>query len=278
MLETPMNEFQTSDGLTLSYRLDDYTAPWHDAETVILLHAAMGSSNRLYAWAPHLAGKYRVVRPDLRGHGRSQVPAADQLDLARLVLDLRELMDDLGIEKAHIAGSSAGGIIAMRFAIDHPDRIASLGAFAAIPGLKMSAGHTDYDGWIHAVRSEGIRAFLSRTIEQRFDTSDVHPGFIDWFLSEADRNDADLICRFVGLMAATDFSDEIGGISCPTLAVVPGGDPNQSDEEYAVLRDRIPDCEFVVYPGMRHNITDAVPDRCAIDLLRFIEAQDASVQ
>jgi hypothetical protein len=42
-------------------------------------------------------------------------------------------------------------------------------------------------------------------------------------------------------------------------------------DEYGVVRDRIADCEFLVYPAMRHNITDAVPDRCAEDLSAFLK-------
>jgi hypothetical protein len=41
-------------------------------------------------------------------------------------------------------------------------------------------------------------------------------------------------------------------------------------ENYRALPDRIPACEFVVYEGLPHNITDAVPDRCAQDLKRFL--------
>jgi 3-oxoadipate enol-lactonase len=52
--------------------------------------------------------------------------------------------------------------------------------------------------------------------------------------------------------------------------VVPGGDPIHTVDEYRVLEQLIPDCEFVVYEGLPHNITDAVPDRCAQDLKRFL--------
>ena len=45
------------------------------------------------------------------------------------------------------------------------------------------------------------------------------------------------------------------------------------DEQRLLLRDRVPDVEFVVYHGLPHNITDAVPDRCAQELLRFLLAR-----
>ena len=56
----------------------------------------------------------------------------------------------------------------------------------------------------------------------------------------------------------------------PVLAVAPGGDPIHTVENYRALPDRIPGTEFIVYEGLPHNITDAVPDRCAEDLRRFL--------
>ncbi len=193
--------------------------------------------------------------------------------LERLSRDVVDLLDHLGVKRAHLAGSSAGGIVAMYTAVTRPERVATLAAFAAIPGLKMSAGHTDYGAWIRAIREEGVRGFLARTIADRFDLDQVEPGFVEWFLDKAARNDPDLLQRFVRLMSSVDFAGRLPQIRCPTLMVAPGGDPNQSMDEYHAVRDAIPDCTFIVYDGMRHNITDAVPDRCAEDLRAFLSRQ-----
>ena len=58
--------------------------------------------------------------------------------------------------------------------------------------------------------------------------------------------------------------------ACPTLSVVPGDDPEHSLAEYKILRERVRNIEFVVFRGFRHNITDAVPDRCAKRLREFL--------
>jgi 3-oxoadipate enol-lactonase len=54
------------------------------------------------------------------------------------------------------------------------------------------------------------------------------------------------------------------------LTVVPDHDPISSMAQYEVIRDRVPNVKFVVYHGLPHNITDAVPDRCAAELHRFL--------
>ncbi len=59
----------------------------------------MGHSQRYYAWVPRLCRHYRVVRMDLRGHGESQVPPAEPaLSMERLVKDVNELLDHLGLK------------------------------------------------------------------------------------------------------------------------------------------------------------------------------------
>src|SRR5262249_43193008 len=69
----PMQQsFVASDGIRIAYTIDDFTDPWRQAPTLLLLHAAMGSSKRWYASVPALCRDYRVVRMDLRGHGESQ--------------------------------------------------------------------------------------------------------------------------------------------------------------------------------------------------------------
>jgi hypothetical protein len=54
------------------------------------------------------------------------------------------------------------------------------------------------------------------------------------------------------------------------LNVIPGHDPLGAPAQYEVYRKHVPHCEFIVYEGLQHNITDAVPERCAEDLLRFL--------
>src|SRR6185312_16594332 len=134
--------FVSSDGVRLSYLVDDFTDPWRPTQWLLLLHAAMGSSQRWYAAVPALARHYRVIRMDLRGHGDSQVPPPESpLDMNRLVQDVRELLQHLGAGPLHIAGNSAGGYIAQNLAMQSPGQVRSLVLFGSTPGLKESQAH-----------------------------------------------------------------------------------------------------------------------------------------
>jgi 3-oxoadipate enol-lactonase len=262
-----MDSFVTSDGLSLAYRIDDFTDPWREAPALLLLHAAMGSSRRYYSWVPKLSRHYRVVRFDLRGHGESQIPAATlPLTLDRLVADVVELMDHLRLAGAHIVGNSAGGYLGQQLAMRHGPRVRSLMLFGSTPGLKNSQAL----GWLPQIATKGLRAFLAETIAERLPLAEVDPGLVDWFLDEAARNDPAYIATFVGLMASHDWSDELGRIRCPTLVVVPGAEPIGGIANYETFRRLVPDIEMRIYDGAPHNICDAFPDRCVADVLDFL--------
>ncbi len=266
-LSSETHTMTASDGLKLAYVVDDFSDPWKPREPLILIHAAMGSSRRLYKWVPILAREFCVVRPDMRGHGGTEIPGPDQLSLERLTQDVIELADHLGFKKFHIAGSSAGAIVAMRTALDHPGRILTLTNFASTPGLKNSL--IDMDKWVRHIRAKGLRGFLQETIEERFPNV-ADKGFLAWFIDESARTDPELFGRFGPMMKAVDFTDRLHEIRCPMLNVVPGHDPLGAPGQYEVYRQHVPHCEFIVYEGLPHNITDSVPERCANDLLQFL--------
>lgn len=262
-----MNSFTASDGARLGYCIDDFTDPWKEAPILLLLHAAMGSARRYYAWVPALSRHYRVVRMDLRGHGSSEVPSPDrELTLARLVEDVAELMDHLGCASAHIVGNSAGGYLAQQLAMSEGARVRSLMLFGSTPGLKNSQAPS----WIPQIQAKGMRAFLAETIADRLPLDKVDPGLVEWFLDEAAKNDPAYIGKFVLLMASYDWSDQLHRIQCPTLVVVPGAEPIGSTANYEPFRRLVKDVEMRIYEGAPHNICDAFPGRCAGDVLDFL--------
>jgi 3-oxoadipate enol-lactonase len=262
-----VQHFTASDGVKLAYTIDDFTDPWLQAPTLLLLHAAMGHSRRYYAWVPRLCRHYRVVRMDLRGHGQSAVPPAQPaLAMERLVQDTAEMLDHLGLKSAHIVGNSAGGYVGQQLAMNRPERVRSLMLFGSTPGLKNSQAAS----WLPRVAKDGLRKFLADTISDRFPVDRTDPRHIEWFLDEAAKNDTAYIARFVGLMSSLEWSDQLHRITCPTLVVYPGAETVGSTHNYDAMRERIPDVEVIAYEGLPHNICDSVPDRCADDVLKFL--------
>jgi pimeloyl-ACP methyl ester carboxylesterase len=89
-------------------------------EALLLIHGMAGSSETWRAVIPQLSQKYRVVAPDLLGHGQSAKPRGDY-SLGAFAVWLRDLLDELGISTATIIGQSLGGGVAMQFVYQHPD-------------------------------------------------------------------------------------------------------------------------------------------------------------
>lgn len=260
--------FTSSDGLRLCYHLDDFTPPWSPGEPMLLLHSMMGRAERFFPWVPPLAARYRLVRPDLRGHGGSDVPRADQeLSMDRLRRDMIDLLDHLGIERCHVVANSAGGYVAQWMAMYSPERVKSLALFGSTPGLLKSGTSS----WIPLIRKEGLLPFLTRTISDRFPLDRVPKGLVDWFLENTGACDQEYICRFLAMTTAMDWGTELHRIRCPTLVVRPGGETVGVADHYDVYREQVADCELLTYMGYPHNICDIVPQQCVADVLAFLE-------
>jgi pimeloyl-ACP methyl ester carboxylesterase len=104
---------------------------------LLLIHGMAGSSATWRAIIPLLSKKYRVVAPDLLGHGMSAKPRGDY-SLGAFAVFLRDLLDELGIDRATVVGQSLGGGIAMQFAHqhrDHCERLALIGSGGLGPDL-----------------------------------------------------------------------------------------------------------------------------------------------
>jgi pimeloyl-ACP methyl ester carboxylesterase len=146
--------------------------------------------------------------------------------------------------------------------------VLSLAAFAGTGGIRHAL--QNQNDWVKQIGEKGLAAFLRETIADRVDLKSADPGFVEWFIAESSKTSVPLLERFVPMMREFVVIDDLHRIRCPVLAVAPGGDPIHTVDNYRALPDRIPGCEFIVYEGLPHNITDAVPDRCAEDWKRFL--------
>lgn len=108
-----------------------------DGAPLILLHGGLFTSAHWEPVAQRLAGEFRVITPDSRGHGRSTNPAG-VLSYALIADDVAALIDSLGLERPLVGGWSDGGQVALELAARHPGTAAALVVGAAYPEFESS--------------------------------------------------------------------------------------------------------------------------------------------
>ena len=112
-----MVNFTTPDNLKLFYKT--FGDPQNPA--VLLIHG-LGADNGM--WQPQIepfaAAGFYVITPDMRSHGQS---ATGEFTIAACARDLRDLLNELDIQKAHLVGVSMGGLIVQQMTCDFPDRV-----------------------------------------------------------------------------------------------------------------------------------------------------------
>ena len=103
-------------------------------ETVVLIHGFAASAAEMWTslpfapvqFLPELAKNYRVIAPDMRGHGKSDKPHDPKKYGAEMAEDVVRLLDHLKVKKAHVVGYSMGATIAGKLLVSHPDRLLSV--------------------------------------------------------------------------------------------------------------------------------------------------------
>jgi pimeloyl-ACP methyl ester carboxylesterase len=134
-----MPEITTDDGVRIVY---DDLGP-REGVPVVLCHGLAAAGEQLLADAQYFAGLgYRVLVPDLRGHGRSAKPATmsrDTFAIARMAEDQVEMLDHAGLDAVHWVGNSLGGIVALHLLHDHAQRFRTLTTFGTAYALHLPA-------------------------------------------------------------------------------------------------------------------------------------------
>jgi 2-succinyl-6-hydroxy-2,4-cyclohexadiene-1-carboxylate synthase len=107
---------------------------------LMLLHGFTGCADSWSEIQPKLAAAFRLIMPDLLGHGRSEAPAdPSRYRMERCVDDLVSILDLMGLEQCGLLGYSMGGRVALAAALSYPRRFASLILESASPGLASEA-------------------------------------------------------------------------------------------------------------------------------------------
>src|SRR6185503_16003617 len=131
----------------MHYVVDDYTDPWREPETILMLHGNTESNVVWYGWVPQLARHLRVVRPDMRGFGaNAPMPRDYPWTLDILMDDYVGLMDKLGIRRCHVVGAKLGGTVARCLAARNPERVQTLTVVGTPPPVRNLSARLD--AWI----------------------------------------------------------------------------------------------------------------------------------
>lgn len=153
-------ELTTTDGVNLSGEQVGEGAP------IVLLHGLTATRRYVVMGSRVLERSgQRVISYDARGHGRSgAAPSSDAYSYELLASDLRAVLDRLGVQRAVLAGASMGAQTAIRFALDHPERVDALGLITPAFNPDAPADADAYTGWdrlARGLREGGVEGFVA---------------------------------------------------------------------------------------------------------------------
>ena len=259
--------------LKMHYEVDDFAEPWREHETVLLLHGNGESGEVWYGWVPHLAAKLRVVRPDMRGFGRSTpMPRDYPWSIDRIVDDFLTLMDRLGIERFHIVGAKVGGTVALHFAARHPSRVQTLTVLA--PPTRPADSAARYLSWAAYVEQNGMENWARSTIAGRLG-SDFPAEGAEWWIRLMSRTALSTQLGFLAAVPKVDVTPDLPNLRCPTLVITTRENPLYPLDKVQAWQRQIPRSELLTVPGDSFHIAATAPAQCAKATLEFICAQSA---
>ncbi len=251
-----MSELVRPDGCRLYYETHGDPA----AEPLVLLEGMGGDIPGWRRNIPHLSAELFVVAHDFRGNGRSDAPD-EAMTMATFVADTVALLDELGIDRAHVYGQSFGGMVAQELALAHPDRIRS---------LILACTHA---GGRHVVRSN------AKVPKDKPYLALYSPGFAE---EHPDHVAEDVLVgsqtpqpphagrRQWEAMQAFDAFERLPEIRVPTLVLHGTEDRLVSVENARVLAARIPGAELHLLEGAGHVYHSEQPDEADAAVLEFI--------
>jgi 3-oxoadipate enol-lactonase len=236
---------------------------------VVMLSNSLGT--RLEMWDPQmqaLAERYRVLRYDSRGHGRSDAPDGPYT-IDMLADDAIGLLDALDIERAHFCGLSKGGMVGQMLGARHCDRLISL-------ALCSTACHMPArELWNERIRlasEQGMAALVDGVIERWFTEAFRREPTVE--LERVQRMFLETPPHgYAGCCAAIrdmDLRALITGIRVPTLVIVGEDDPATPPERAEEIHSRIPGARLEVVPNAAHLLNieqDVVFDALLMSLL-----------
>jgi pimeloyl-ACP methyl ester carboxylesterase len=184
---------------------------------VLMVHGLGGTSNTWHAQVSSLSRHFRVLRPDLEGSGRS--PATGPLSIEGFAHDMQRVLDQLGIQRAHVVGHSMGTMVCQALAVKHPQRVASLALLGPIVSLPEAGAKAVHDRAALA-RKEGMQPIANTLVGVAIGAASRagNPAVAAFLRESVMRQDAEGYARTCEALAGGSAAD-LAAIRCPTLLI-----------------------------------------------------------
>ncbi len=261
-----------NDGVTLAY--EHRGRDPDEAETVAFVEG-LGYGRWMWEWqARALTDDYHVLLWDNRGTGESDAPEGPYT-IDEMAGDLEAVLDDAGVERAHVVGASMGGMIAMQYALAY-DRARSLGLFCSSPGGDEAVPTPEetlermFDVPEDADAREAIRYKMRPAVSDAF--WEANAAVVEDIVDRRLESDASPAARQAQAAAvdAFDASDRLGAIERPALVAHGTADRVLPVENGELLAERLPAAETAFVEGGSHLFFIERADRVNERLAAFL--------
>jgi len=241
------------------------------AHTLVLSHALGQDGSMWDVVANELAGTCRVICPDTRGHGRSQIPS-EPLSMTELAADAARLIDELGCGEPVVwVGLSMGGLIGQELALRFPDKVKALVLANTTSGYNP-AGREAIAQRIATVESHGMQAIGTSTMARFFSTAfrEDQAAAVARHQRLLEATDPEGYTACAAAICEADFSGKLQHIRVPTLVVAGSQDESTPVDAAMTLARSIPRAEMVTLQGCAHLSAVEQPHAFAEVLGEFV--------
>jgi len=237
-----------------------------DGPVVVLVHGWACDRSFWRNQIEALSDVCRVLAPDLRGHGASSVPE-DGYSLAQLAEDIHSMCHDLRAAPFVLVGHSMGGMVAQRYALDHPDDLAGLvlvATTAADPTKALVSRQI-----ASASPVEGFRSAFLRYSASWF-TPDSDPDLVLRVEERMLRTPEHVALKLVDAFGDMDVREELSTLHVPALVIGARGDASTLVDRSVELSQLIPGASLVTVDEAGHFVQLERPDEVNEALMAFL--------
>jgi pimeloyl-ACP methyl ester carboxylesterase len=233
---------------------------------IIFFHSTPASAQFYRPQLAHLAGRYRVIAVDLRGHGDSDKPPG-LYKMSEFLDDYVAIVEALQLKDFVLAGCSVGGIIAQLYALEHGANLQGL----VLIGSPCSRRGRDVAGFHKAVEKNGWEAVVRGLVDKQVHPS-IAPEIKEWAVQEYLKTPLHVReAEEEALLADVHHTERLPEISTPTLLVAGEAEEREIFEQMAMMATKIPRAQWHVVPGAAHMPNFERPAAFNPILDRFLE-------